>query len=391
MQNNNNNIKSEKDKTLFDRFCQWLIEILTNRNQESSIIKKFLNFLKSLLIVSTVLYVFILMLSYAGIELIGEYWWFTAFLCYLPQTIWLIPASILAIGYLILLRKFLFIPTGMIIFIALAFMKFNLSFFNPQIHPDIIVMTNNIGQDNKQSLTNFIKTENPDIILLQESAGRTRRFTNSFPQFSCVQTGEFGILSKYKILNSEAIQSPEKSWVTLGARYEIQLSNTVIAVYNVHIPSPRTDLQKTFGRGLIIALIGTALDNGRFGKYKNDLQTNWLQRVRYYEYLNSLIEKEDKPFIVGGDFNLPDSGPIYRMLCKKMNDAFRECGSGFGYTFPGETLNPLSLFGPWLRIDYLFSGKGFSPVYARVEPRRKSQHRAVVAGFKIESQQNNNK
>ena len=39
-----------------------------------------------------------------------------------------------------------------------------------------------------------------------------------------------------------------------------------------------------------------------------------------------------------------------------MTDAFTRAGRGWGLTFPGVTRNPLTVFGPWLRLDYFFVG-----------------------------------
>jgi hypothetical protein len=82
---------------------------------------------------------------------------------------------------------------------------------------------------------------------------------------------------------------------------------------------------------------------------------------------------------------MPSNGHIRRIFSGELRDAFAECGRGYGFTFPGFTRNPLSLFQPWLRLDYLFAGRGFRPCYVRTEPGRPSQHRAVAAGFVFEN------
>ncbi len=383
-------MESDKDikqkAKLFDVIAERIINILKNRHTYSSHLKKLTTFLKYAVAILICLYSLLLLLIYTSMELIGERWWLTAFLCYLPQTIWLIPIFVLAPITFIFYRKstpILLIVFGFVFFFM---MKFNFSLFSKSQKYDIVVMTNNIGQDNKQSLSPFIKSEKPDIILLQEAGGRVRQFTNSFPEFYYSQCGEFGILSKYQIINSKLITSQEKNWIAIAARFELVFSNQTIIVYNVHVPTPRYNLNKLYGRGLIIAGIGTVFPVNKFRNYTKNIQESWEQYSRYFEYLCSIIEKEDKPFIAAGDFNITDRGPSYRSLCKNMKDSFKFCGTGFGYTIPGETFNPLSLFGPWMRIDYIFAGKGFIPAYSKVEPRRKSQHMAVVAGLKFEAQ-----
>lgn len=383
-------MESDKDirhnAKLFDIIAEWIINTLKNRHSDSSPIRKVAIYIKYGTAILICLYSLFLLIIYAGMELIGIGWWFTAFLCYLPQTIWLIPIFILAPITFIFYRKLISILLISFAFVFIFMMKFNFSLFDKSQNTDIVLLTNNIGQDNKQSLSSFIKLEKPDILLLQEAGGRTRQFSNSFPEYYFSQCGEFGILSKFKIINSKLITSQEKNLIAVAARFEILISNQTIIVYNVHIPSPRYNLNKTAGKGLIIATIGTILPINKFGDYTKNIQEIWHQYSRYYEHLYTLVEKEEKPFIVAGDFNLPNRGPSYRLLCKNMKDSFKYCCTGFGYTFPGTTINPLSLFGPWIRIDYIFAGKGFTPIYAKVEPHRKSQHRAVVAGLKYNSQ-----
>jgi vancomycin resistance protein VanJ len=80
---------------------------------------------------------------------------------------------------------------------------------------------------------------------------------------------------------------------------------------------------------------------------------------------------------------MPSRGHIHGLFASHLTDAFAACGRGYGLTFPGYTSNPLTLFGPWLRIDYLFAGRGFKPIYCNTERERKSQHRAVAARFEM--------
>ena len=103
------------------------------------------------------------------------------------------------------------------------------------------------------------------------------------------------------------------------------------------------------------------------------------ERVKLARRLEGVFEREKKPFIVAGDFNMPDHGWIHRFFAARLTDAFATAGSGWGATFPGDSEYPFSFRGPWLRIDYIFAGRGFRPVYARVEQERRSEHRAVAA------------
>ena len=96
------------------------------------------------------------------------------------------------------------------------------------------------------------------------------------------------------------------------------------------------------------------------------------------EHFLHIALDERRPVLVAGDFNLPDRGFLYRMFRRNMVDAHKARGRGYGYTFPGDTKNPLTLFRPWLRLDYVFAGFEWKILRCRTEPSRRSQHRAVA-------------
>ena len=84
---------------------------------------------------------------------------------------------------------------------------------------------------------------------------------------------------------------------------------------------------------------------------KDELRQNLIQHLK----------KETRPFLVAGDFNMPSSAYIHGLFASEFNDVFAAKGRGYGYTFPGRSWNPLSFFGHWLRIDYIFAGPTWEP------------------------------
>jgi endonuclease/exonuclease/phosphatase family metal-dependent hydrolase len=100
--------------------------------------------------------------------------------------------------------------------------------------------------------------------------------------------------------------------------------------------------------------------------------------------LTDVLQQEKQPFLVAGDFNTPANGYIWDLLRANLSDVFHAKGRGYGFTLPGDTKNPLSFFGPWLRVDYLFSGKSWRSHWCRVESSQPAQHLAVVAKFELE-------
>ena len=145
------------------------------------------------------------------------------------------------------------------------------------------------------------------------------------------------------------------------------------------MPTPRSSLNRVLSPRVWLEIVGIrdASTEG-FPSYRA-----WLNaRIALANGLAEILAQEKLPFIVGGDFNMPDHGKTYRIFAGKMTDAFAASGNGRGFTFPGSKDSRAAAFlGPWLRIDYLFAGRGWKPVDCRTADDARSQHRAVLARF----------
>jgi endonuclease/exonuclease/phosphatase family metal-dependent hydrolase len=91
------------------------------------------------------------------------------------------------------------------------------------------------------------------------------------------------------------------------------------------------------------------------------------------------LEKEERPFVVAGDFNLCDRSAGYRVLEAVAEDSFHAAGDGFGTTWPvGQVRGLPEWMPPALRIDYVWHAASFETRAARVGPPLGSDHRPVV-------------
>ena len=155
----------------------------------------------------------------------------------------------------------------------------------------------------------------------------------------------------------------------LAARFEVQIGGQPVALYSIHFLTPRAYFMEILRGRLRTGLV--------------DVQAWTSAKAESARAVTALIAAERIPAVIAGDLNTPDHGYIYHLFSRVAVDAFAKAGSGWGLTFPGSTHNPVAFFGPWLRLDYLFSTGGLEPLSCYPEPGRRSQHCAVVGRFRL--------
>ena len=143
------------------------------------------------------------------------------------------------------------------------------------------------------------------------------------------------------------------------------------------MPTPRTSLD-TMRKTGVHGRFGLATDgeHGEFDYY-------WKARFELARGLLDALAQEKRPMIVVGDFNTPDHGELYKLFSSAMTDSFAAVGTGARATFPADVGGKLFELGPWLRLDYLFAGKGWMPIGCEVEPAVRAQHLAVMGRFQL--------
>ncbi len=357
---------------LFDR----LDRLWKERREPGGGVQWLLKWIRRSLVLITGAYLLSLILILLALEHHGEKNLTLVFLLYAPPLGWLLPIIPLAPLCLLFCPRVALAYVAAIPILLFGYMDYNWTGGREPAGPSIKILTNNIGQKGKTSLTPFIEAENPDVIALQE-AGRARQFAGAYPEFEVAAHGEFTLISRHPILRSGFVREAMWHGQPVAAWFEIEFNGGPLIIYNVHIPSPRDDLYKLAGRGAALGLLGFM--GGRIGEARDGYQEKWDQRVEFAAALAEVIENDERPTIAVGDFNMPNHGVAHRRMTSSLKDSFAETGKGFGFTVPGATRNPLSLFGPWMRLDYILTGNGMKPANCRVEPHRASQHRAVVA------------
>lgn len=295
-------------------------------------------------------------------------------LLYLPAAVWWLPLVPLIGLSAIFDRRLLWGHLALALYVGFGYSGFNWSHWGEAPAQSITCLTNNVGQSNKQSLLPFLQRENPDIVALQDCGVRARDAYKALPGYQIAAKGEFVLLSKMPVLSVGPVKALDR---LVAVRFELDARGRRLVVYNVHLPSPRSELTRAKGVGLLAEI----LDPASVSHPRRSLGESMRRRVSLAEALVRQIEAEKERVLILGDLNAPSQGYVYQLFASRFRDAFNERGRGYGFTFPGVTRNPLSFFGPWLRLDYIFSSAELRPVYCRTESERQSQHRAVVARF----------
>lgn len=249
--------------------------------------------------------------------------------------------------------------------------------------PDLTIMAYNYGQRRGTEFSRFAERIQPDIIVLVDAPNRTPKYKAQFPDMHFAEVGEFLIMSKYEVLGArKAVVDPENDAV-IAARFDVDHPKRRIAVYAVHLPTPRRQFESMRSGRLGGVLPGRQLlsSDGR-ESYRQYLENKFaLARDLLFE-----LEHDPLPCLVVGDMNTPPRGVIYRKLREQLSDCFDERGRGYGHTFPGDDKKLYALRQPWLRIDYVFRDDNWETCDFETETGRRTQHLAVAAKLLLKSE-----
>ncbi|MBI3876505.1 MAG: endonuclease/exonuclease/phosphatase family protein, partial [Verrucomicrobia bacterium] len=326
----------------------------------------------TLVTAATVLYVFVFSLALYAVEFEAEDNIYTAALLYLPPYGWLIPSAVL--GFLCAATRpmLCILHAVCAAFLLWFWMGYRMNDPKPARGPALTVVSNNVGQNHGKSIEPFVQAEEADLIVLQDAMSRGPEYARKFPSHYIVGQDEFLLISKFPIRSQGRVPVLNGGKEPVAAWFEVDWKGRTVVVYSVHLPTPRRQLEALKGLGLLATLFGSS--GGHGSKVKLDSGAFWANQKQLAEGIVAQLQAERRPFIVCGDFNAPDHGVVYRTFSARLTDSFHKAGHGYGFSFPGD-----SWFSAWLRLDQIWAGTGFDPVYAATETERPSQHRAVVA------------
>ncbi|MEM6604533.1 MAG: endonuclease/exonuclease/phosphatase family protein [Pseudomonadota bacterium] len=186
----------------------------------------------------------------------------------------------------------------------------------------IRIATYNIGNGpvDPKKLLSWFRNTNLDALLLQET--QSLKLTRDIPAgLNYVCGGRLCVLTQHRIKKLQNLnrQAFEGGWGSYVARFDLEIAGIVLGLYNVHLNTPRHELE---------------FIRGRVEGVKKAARLYTLRKLES-QLASAMVEQHPQQrshVIIAGDFNLAQRGAIYRSYWSEYTNAFDEAGLGLGAT-----------------------------------------------------------
>ncbi len=314
------------------------------------------------------MYAAVILAALGLIRWVGGQWWGAIALLFVPRWLFLAPLPILAVmslwsrnlrGWIVQGATALVVlgplmglntPVGKLIerrvpaVASLRVVSYNLSLFPIRA----------------LEFRSWVERESVDVICFQEGGREEDEIRRLLRESDWHLSKRRMIASKWPIVEElpafpEQSESDERYTALLERVRLAPAQGPKVVVASVHLPTLRKGIEHLIDEGDPTGLT---------------LHRAWwsheLSRV-----LSALAEVTDAPLLVAGDFNMPSDDATMAALKTNFFFAFEETGWGYGYTRPAKV--------PWVRIDHILVGPGWSVQSSRVGPDFGSDHRPLIA------------
>lgn len=324
------------------------------------------------------------LLSLVGVvvamRFVGERFWVTTLLLYLPRIGFLLPMPVVALAYLVARQPLRAVGAALASSLVVWFPIMGYSFGStaPAEPGQIRLMTWNTyyGRVENEAIRARVMEENPDIFVSQATAHRTKElFRNDPGGYHLESDQEFFLATRFPVVEKDSHADLPDHYGEHRAnyvRYTLQTTRGLVDVYSMHPKSPRTGVDRLRGMGF-----RTRLAQGDLPDDAAPVDENTDLREHQVEETADAVRASKHPVIVAGDTNLPTLSWLYARAFGELQDSWSRCGRGFGYTFPAKR--------PWLRIDRVLADGHFRFLQSRVGPQIASDHHYVVVDLTLET------
>jgi len=229
-----------------------------------------------------------------------------------------------------------------------------------------------------------VRAEEPHLLALQEPHVLTERHSSGVRQVSPQLRGLLGtdsyrlpevlpagsrihqpVLARDDLPALRSLRLEDPSGNDFVSRVPFRWQGRRAILYNVHLHTTvggNKPWENTRFRVFDPAFWTPVVDTYRTGARRRAEQARDLRRM---------IDAEQVPVIVVGDFNSTPHHWVYRHISGSLTDAHRAAGTGFGWTFPAGR--------PLVRIDHVLVSDAWEVVRTRVSHHHAtSDHRPVV-------------
>ncbi len=205
-----------------------------------------------------------------------------------------------------------------------------------------------------QDILSEMKKQKVDVLCMQEYSDHSGDKVNSesykeYFKYMVMGQNDMVIYSRYPIARSKNIPFEMTNNSAMWA--EIKYKGQMIRVYNAHLET--TGINTTLRRAAKVeAATGVEIENNAvlnaiYGNYTIGM----MARAGQANVLAMDMRESEAPIIVCGDFNDVPYSYVYNTMKGNLVDGFKECGSGFMYTYRGGK--------KMVRIDYIFHDERF--------------------------------
>ena len=310
-------------------------------------------------------------------QLLGEQWWVTAALLYLPYFVFLAPALVALAITIKLGWGWRIFATVVVATLALWGMGFNVPTGAEDGKARVRVMTYNIKSyialdDSIEArlLGLEIARHDPDVVVMQDARGVTglpvaeREALVGCRHF--VLLGQYGIASRHPVRDCGYGNIDFRGHAHTYARCVLSVEGREVDLVTVHLLTPREGLNAL-----------------RFERLRGigEWRENVGDRLSQATTLAAAITRRQRPVILAGDLNAPPRSIVMdRLREADLRDAHEAAGTGYGFTYGHSHKTRL----PFLRIDHVMVTPEIGVVRTFPGESRASPHLPVIADLHLD-------
>ncbi|PRB83099.1 endonuclease/exonuclease/phosphatase family protein [Chryseobacterium culicis] len=230
-----------------------------------------------------------------------------------------------------------------------------------------VVSFNTRGGGNKD-IGPYLRTQNADVLLLQEDSGRKYQFEG----YQKTTPGKgLMLLTKHKIIKQQIIDPQDDNVRVPGLQVDIEIHGRIYRFIDVYLHPFR------FEKDMVKLNTNTDTNEKKIKDVVKRLIPTFKKHQEQVDLIREVIKNSPYPVILAGDFNSVPNSYEYYHLSEGLEDAFLTAGRGSAtsfhdYKFP-------------IRIDYVFSSKSLKAISYQVDRSVSiSDHYPVTVKFSTE-------